>query len=413
MLKQFMLLRKNRYRKKVALYRHLIAISFDVTVALYTVCFAGYLIFVFVHSGGIDLSSFTTFFNVLSEINISFTLICTVLPIIFMIRSFRHPGIIVTTSDHMLLYLPHTETELLRLAMVERVIKMFIVLCVMSIFIFIVIPSIFTRLFSLLVAYFIVTTLMIPIEWKLYHESFVIKFGAIFIAFCFQTLHFFMSEHALATFSFASLIVICAYTFNRLTDNIDWQKVTASSDYHVWHMPLISYATKIKWQRERSYPIWQRMNWWMRPFRYDIHHLYKRLTLIHIGKEIKAIVQLIGVSFLLLFVTAIIHPYLFFIALIIVGIIYQKLIIALLKSFLTTDSIAHLPKDIRACTALFHRWLFILFVPQTLPLIIFLSHHYTSVVFVTVSLLIALSLLIFAYLSLKRNGEKLIKQLHI
>lgn len=388
MFKQYVCLKKNRFRKKFQTYKRLMTMSFDVTITFYTVAFIGYVIFAFVRTGGIDTSAFFGLFKWITTLNITCSSVLTFLPFVFLIRAFRHAGMVITSSEYTLLYLPHTQRQLLQLTFVERIVKTCLLVLFGATIVYFILPIFWSVAAPFIGAYVIVAILMTHVEWKFFQLSFVWKLAIILLALLTQLLHVVIDVQVFAFIVFIFLFFLNILLYRRRMLRIDWQKVTAFSDFHVWNMPLISHVTKVKWQKERHYPLWHRMTWWKRPFRYERRALYSRLIFIHLEKHIKTIVQFLGATLFLLCAAIFIHKLIFFIALIFVAIAYKSFVIALLRSLLYTGIVAHLPWRLETYIRSFYRWTIILFLPQLIPLVVFMWKFFEGLTIASVVVII-------------------------
>lgn len=406
MIKQYIWIKNNRFRRKLQLYKRLAKMSFDITTTFYTVLFFGYVGFAFVRTGGVDTSFISNIIISITMMKITFSSVFTFLPIVFLIRAFRHAGMVITTSEHTLLYLPYTTRQLLQLSFSERMIKTCLIALVSALIVYFIFPIFWSFFAPMIGVYVLVSILMTYVEWKFFQLSFFQKTTVLIITLLAQLLRVFLDIQLFALIVFIVLIILNVVLYRRRTLRIDWQKVTAFSDFHVWNMPIISQATKVKWQKERHYPLWQRMKWWKRPFRYEHRKLYSRLIFIHLEKHIKTVGQFVGTTFILLLATMFIHKLLFYFALIIVALAYKSFVVALLRSLLFTGVLAHLPWKLGTFTRSFYHWMFVLLLPQCILLIVFVWKFFE---FITIAIVVVLATAFVVYL--KRSLDSFQKQM--
>src|SRR5690606_36339865 len=102
MLNAYLFVKRNRFRKKSTIYKQLWQISFDVTTTLYTLLLLGYV-------GGswiIFADAHALLSTIAYYIEITFTKyirsILLSLPMFYLVRAVRHPGVLFTSAEQML-----------------------------------------------------------------------------------------------------------------------------------------------------------------------------------------------------------------------------------------------------------------------------------------------------------------------
>src|SRR5690625_1765372 len=144
--------------------------------------------------------------------------------------------------------------------------------------------------------------------------------------------------------------------YRNLFNKMDWKRVTASCDYKLWNMIIISRASRTSFKKERQYSIWQRLSFWKKPFTYNNKAVYHRLWFIYFEKNIVVILQFFGAMLLLLLVFIFVKEYLFFIGLAFMIHAYSSVASTMYSDRLITGIVQVLPWDVAAYKRTFTKW---------------------------------------------------------
>src|SRR5690625_3907762 len=109
MVNQYIFVKRQRVRKKMAIYKLLFSLSLDVTTLLYISILIGYVIFAIVRVGEVPpvvLKIFTQI-RTNSQENLYQQLPFLLLPIFYFVRSFSHPGVLFSSGEYLLATLPN------------------------------------------------------------------------------------------------------------------------------------------------------------------------------------------------------------------------------------------------------------------------------------------------------------------
>src|SRR5699024_1252764 len=111
MIKQILFIKRNRVRKKAILYKQLFLLTFDFTSLFYSLLVIGYFLFAIIVEGNVNeqLTEIMTRLEIFSMGY--FWIIASVIPVIYFVQSFKHPGIHFSTSEFLLTLLPHTTQQ--------------------------------------------------------------------------------------------------------------------------------------------------------------------------------------------------------------------------------------------------------------------------------------------------------------
>src|SRR5699024_2877854 len=105
----------------------------------------------------------------------------------------------------------------------------------------------------------------------------------------------------------AGLILIShIYFIPRIFTGIDWSRVTEISDYHVWNMRLIGFASETKMKRQKRFGIFHNSPKRKVPFP-SKKAIYHRMWKVYLFKNYELIFRLVGALLLMLIVVPFIY----------------------------------------------------------------------------------------------------------
>src|SRR5690625_924434 len=123
MIKQYIFLKRNRLRKKGKLYKQVLQLTFDITTFFYVLLLIGYIATAIAMEGNIKEQFQAKMIQFEAFTIERFWLIITVLPFMYLIRSFQQPGVIFSTAEYTLTILPHSKLQVFRVTVIERWLK--------------------------------------------------------------------------------------------------------------------------------------------------------------------------------------------------------------------------------------------------------------------------------------------------
>lgn len=369
MFKAYSFIKRNRIRKKWKEIKQLILLTIDFTTLFYGIIVLGYFLFALYSEGFTQIKFLQRLKEFERYIQDYVWYIVTIVPIARLMRAFQTPGVLISSAEYQLMLLPYSRMKIWLMAACERWLKDICIYLAIGIIVYLFTPlSPFT---IALYAFFmmILNIVLTAIEWKFFQASIYVKVFTIIGLMLVNTFQFIIQSPVFAMTFLILLIIWNVFLWNKLFDEIDWQKVTAANDYKLWQwrMHIISYATKIKFKKDRKYNIWQKLPFWKRPFPYEKESLYHRLWHLYLEKNIGYILQLVGVLLLMLFVFSFMKEWLFLLAIVVVIHIYTTFAVALFRHRLTTDIVQVIPWDMNVFIRTFEQWILssgiILFIP--------------------------------------------------
>lgn len=397
MFKPYLFVRQNRGKKKWQIYKQLYSLSIDWQVFLYLLLFIGYISFAIIVSG--ELSAYVESIRTFSIATFSgkqyWFIFLNSLPMLFILRSFQHPGVIFTSAEFLLTLLPNRRFSIWLYSALEQWVKQFLLLMIGFVFLSILSIDLALNLLPFLIGLFFLLVMLTIIQWKLFQFNVLYKIGLLLFYSIINILYG-ITEHSIFML-LNGLIVIALFILSLrfLFDRIDWSKVTATSDFLIWNMALISRATKVKFQKEKQSALWYRFKGWKKPFHYHIEKVYQRVWYIYFEKQIGVIFKVTGGLFLLLLVASYFKQMYFMIFAILVIHIQSTFLLSFLKERLQSDLMKILPWHLDCLKKTFINWAALLSIPLLIPAGFYAQYYFGN----TFILYLFLILLIF-YLTL-------------
>lgn len=394
MLNAYLFVKRNRFRKKSTIYKQLWQISFDVTTTLYTLLLLGYV-------GGswiIFADAHALLSTIAYYIEITFTKyirsILLSLPMFYLVRAVRHPGVLFTSAEQMLTILPFSRQRIWALSFGDNILKMLLVTAVASSVIMLVTTLSLPTVLLYGSIFFWLHSLLTLVQWKLFQFHFLWKMtlittGLMLLALCYLT------PQIGNILYWLFIVILVLYTFSKLFTNVAWQEVVHASDFIVWNMPIVAQATKMKFKKAKKLGLWQRFSFWRKPFSYEKEAILHRLWYIYMEKNSLIIFKWLAVLALLLIVPGYFHIWYFVLACIITLYLQTSFMLALLRGFLAQDLLATLPWDVKELKQTFLKWSAGLSVVLIVPLIV-----YTLMYFSALYLLVVVTVVAYSFLTL-------------
>lgn len=377
MMKQILFLKRNRIRKKSKLYKQVLLLSFDFTSLFYTLLVIGYIIVAVSLEGNLTVLIDEKMVQLEAFTMERFWLIVTIVPLAQVIRSFQQPGVIFSTAEYMLTILPHSTLHVWRLTAFERWLKALGTYFVGGAIIYLLSPTSFPLILTYVLLLVGMNVFMTIPGWKLFQQHVLVKIVILIGVIVVNVLSAMIQSPIIGIGFIVLLILLNIILAPKITDSIDWKKVTAVSDFKLWNMLLISRATRVKFKKERQYSIWQRMSFWKKPFSYRKTAVYHRLWHLYVEKNMSIIFQLIGALFVMLFVFIFVKDFLFLFAVAITIHSFTTFLSTLFNDRLQTDIVQVLPWDLLVFKRTFMKWAIGASVLFLLPLSVYSMKTFT------------------------------------
>lgn len=404
MIKSFFFVKRERFRKKVRLYRLLLSITFDFVNLFYLSLLLGYFTYGFIRVGEIPLFLQEILNFIARHLNEkeNMILILTIFPPIYVIRSFKLPGINYSSSELLLSLLPFRRRYIWFLCYIDKIIKNCLIVTLICIILYLFLPISFSKLVFFSISIWFLTSILLLIQWKLFQLHIAWKIIIIVIFPCLKGLYFLLQHNFILIIYLFVIIGLFIYSVANLFTKVDWQKVVATSDFIIWNMPFVSQATKIKFKKDKQVPLLYRFKVWKEPFPYQIENVYHRLWYIYFEKQIGYLIQITGSLLLLLSVISYFQEINFGIAVGAAIYIQSTFLLTLFKDRLTFDLLSVLPWDIHKLRGTFNNWAILISLFLLIPIGIY-SKYYFSNYFILYIVLTIVTFYIFFTVKLNKQ----------
>lgn len=378
MFKAYLFIKNKRLRKKINLYKVFLSITLDATSIFYVTVLLGYSLFAFIQIGEAPAFIQETL-NFISNVLVDYHLLLSVvvfLPVYFIVQSFQRPGIIFSSAEFLLSILPHKRSQLWMLSLIEKIMKLFLIISFVAAIIYIVTPIPLSTIIIYIFILLIIVTGMTIIQWKLFQVHIWWRVMVIIFLGLMAGMYSISENKFVLAMYLIILITLFYVSLRNLFTAVDWKRVIASSDFLIWNMRFISQATKIKFKKDAQPSLWYRLKDWKKKFPYEKDFAYHRLWYIYVEKQIGMILQVTGALFLLLSVGSYFREF-YFVMIIAVAIhIQTNLLVSIFKDRLNTDIVTLLPWDIRRFHQTFIGWAILISVLLLAPAGIYAVYHF-------------------------------------
>jgi len=398
---------KNRLHKKRKIYKQLLRLSLDVTVIIYTVIMVGYIVAAIIMEGTIWQRIDDIIVQLDAFLYERISILITVLPFIHLIRAYKQPGVIFSRAEYVLTILPHERRRVWLIVAMQRWLKAFVFYSFFGAIFYLLSPTMTLLYIAKYVFMFIGINMLMTIpEWKFFQlhifKKMMITFGVIILNVC----TIFLPSLWTVILIFCLLITYNLFASSRLFHHVDWMEVTSASDYKLWNMRIVSQATKIKFKKERQYSIWQRLNFWKKPFPFNKQAAYNRLWHVYIEKNVGVVLQVIGALIIMLLFLSFVNETIFLFGVALTIHIYTSLIASMLNDRFTTDIVEVLPWDIDAFKETLIGWALVPTIIFIIPFAVFAVNHFSF------SFMLQMILIIVTFYLLLRLKTAKVKQLY-
>lgn len=380
MFKSYLFIKRKRFRKKVQLYRLYFSIILDLTSLIYLAVLVGYGLFAFYRAGELpafipQMLSFVT--SALENDSYILTFI-VFLPLLFLNKSLRQAGLLFSSAENLLSILPHSRKRLWKLLYLEKIMKVFIGLSLLSLGLLAISALSLKRIALLLLIVFVITMMMTVVQWKLFQLHIVWRISTLVLASSFAGVYAFTQSFTLLIVY--NLLFLCLFilSLRHLHTDVDWKRVIATSDFRIWNMQLISQATKIKFKQDAQPSLWYRLNSWKEKFPYHKGVAYNRLWYIYGEKQIGLLLQVTGTLFLLLLVASYFHSIYYLISLAVAIYIQTSFFVSLFRDRLYSGLVNILPWDLEELQHTFIPWACLISMPLLVPTGFYAILHFDS-----------------------------------
>jgi hypothetical protein len=353
--KAFLFLSKNRFHKKSKLRKMALDLVIDRTTAIYLILFFGYIfasLFIF----GDIMEELSPYFRFL-ETNAAagFWIILTALPIRYVLKAFREPGVRFSSSEYQLSLLPYARQKVWLLTLAGKLMKQVLTYGVAAIVILILTPISGAIVFPYIALLFAFDVIMSVPQWKLFQQRVWIKIGLLLTVIGINIIGIVLASPIVGIGLAGIILMSHIYLIPSIFKGIDWSRVTEISDYHVWNMRLIGFASETKMKRQKRFGIFQNSPKQKAPFRTK-KAIYHRMWKVYLFKNYELLFRLAGALLLLLIVSPFIYEFALSIAMAIAIYAYTSVMATFFMDRFQADILQTLPWDLKGYRKSFLTW---------------------------------------------------------
>jgi hypothetical protein len=399
----YLFLSKNRFRKKNKLIKTALELVIDKTTAVYVILFLGYIFAALFIFGDVteELTPFFRLFEANAETG--FWILLTALPIRYIFKAFREPGIRFSSSEYQLSLLPYARKKVWLLTLTGKLVKQAIVYSVAAMIVVILTPIASTLIFSYIALIFAYDVIMSVPQWKLFQQRVWMKIGLLLAVIGINLLGIVLASPLIGIVLAGLILISHIYLIPKLFKQIDWSRVTEISDYYIWNMQLIGFASKTKMKRQKRFGIFQNSPKRKAPFRTN-QSIYHRMWKVYLFKNYELLFQLTGVLFLMLIVLPFIHEIALPIGMAIAVYAYSSVMSTFYMDRFRADILQTLPWDLSGYRKSFFGWTaiggIILLIPAVIAMYVLAGYW--------VFLYIALFISVFLYSFFLKTNKSMV-----
>lgn len=400
-------IRSNRFRKKRTIYNMLISLSIDKTTAVYSLIVGGYVFAsIFIFNDFLDLYQ-EEFQFIEQQAEERFWLVLTIVPLRFIFQSFRHPGVLITSSEYRLGMLPYSIQRIGLYCAAEKWLKQFVIYSLISTLIVVLTPINSLLVWSYFFLFWCIEILMTVPHWKLFQARFITKLLLLLLLFSLNVIGVITNNTKIISITILVIVVISnVLLIPKLYNNINWGKVAEVNDYLIWSMPIIARATKIKFKRQSRFNILQNSPSRKMPFAYKREDIHKRLWFQHFRGNLELVVKVVGTLFLTIVILNHVHDIAVLIGIALSIHVYTTFVASLFIDRFHSGIVEVLPWEVEDYQKTVKRWVLYGSIPLALPTLIFIILHFG--LWSPLVIMLVISTFLFNYIVKMRNAKALL-----
>lgn len=370
MIKAYYFIKRERLRKKVGVYRLLVSITFDFTNLFYLCVLLGYFLYSFISYGEIP-----SFYKQISEIitpfleqRLQIAWLLTMLPPLYVIRSFQRPGVLFSSAEWLLAILPYRKSMIWLLSYAEKIVIHLFFIIGISFILYFFVPISLSNIIFIAFSLWLLSMVMVVIQWKLFNLHLIWKIITMIILVLISGTSLLINESIVFIVYIVFILGLFIYSLKNIFSKIEWQKVIASTDFLIWNMALVSQATKIKFKKDKQPALLYRLKGWKKQYPYDLEFAYNRLWYVYFEKHVGLLLQIIGAILLLVSVISYFRDFYFGIAVTVAIYIQSTFLMSLFRDRLTFDILNVLPWNVHKLRETFINWAILLSLVLLIPI---------------------------------------------
>ncbi|MGM8366216.1 hypothetical protein ACLIBG_12170 [Virgibacillus sp. W0181] len=405
LIQSYLFLKRNRFSKKRKMYKMAFHVMIDWTIAIYLFVMVAYCIAaIFIFSDTMD--RFSVYFHQMESFaSERLSIFLTVLPAVYVLRSFKDPGIRFTSSEYQLSILTYSRKSIWLLCAVEKLVKKVFLFIFVGLVVVLLTPIHPPLVITYILLLIFVDVMMTAPQWKLFQQHFFVKLlfliGILFV----NTFQVFIPSIAMAITATVTFLAMNIILSRRLLNHVLWERVMEVNDFQTWNMTVVSQATGLKYKRQKKYSMIQKIAYPKRPFIYKEASIHHRLWQLYFGKNLDLVFRITGAMLLLLVVLLFLQDFIYYIAIAVVIHIYTTAAASFYKDRFASDLIEVLPWNLDSYKKSFFKWVVYGFLILLVPITIFVVMH--ASIWAPLQLLLYVGAFLYEY-HVKLDKSKLI-----
>lgn len=373
----YLFIKKNRFRKKSAIYKQAIGVTVDPVIAIYLALIGGYAIVSFFILGDFISDYHDNFIFIEEQATSRFWLILTILPLRYITQSFSMPGVIFSSSEYQLGMLPFAKEKIWLVSVVEKWLKQLLLYTLVASVIVLITPITAPLIFSYLSLLMMMNIMMAVPQWKLFQMRLLPKLGWIGVILFINFIGIITASPIVGITMVGLLFIINLRLCRTLFKHVHWGRVIEISDFQVWNMPLIGRASKVKFKRQKKYSVFHNRASQKRSFNYTEKAIHHRLWKIYFGKSNELIFPIMGVLFTMLVILPFVNELAPYLGIAVAIHVYTSVATSFYTDRFQADIVNVLPWDLPRYKQSFLRWTIYGGLIFLIPVCVFLGIHAT------------------------------------
>lgn len=375
LIRAFLFIRKNRFRKKREFYMMAIRLMIDPVIAIYLVLIGGYVIASLFIMGGIIETYHHYFILAQEQAILRYWIVVAIFPLRYLLRSFQQPGVIFSSSDYQLGILPFLKERIWVLSVIEKWIKQLLLYIIVGTIITLATPISGLVVSAYILLFFVMEVIMTIPQWKLFQAGLVTKLCWICSLIIVNIIALLTSYFIVSLLVVLVIIGINLKLVGSTFHKVHWGKVMEASDFKIWNMPIIGKASETKFKRQRKYSTFRNSAGQKKAFTYTAKTIHHRLWRIYLTKNMDLVLKAVGILFLLLMVVLVIANVAFPAAIAIAIYVFSSVVGILFSDRFQSDILHVLPWDLQTYKRSLLKWIGYGSLPLLIPVIIYLILH--------------------------------------
>lgn len=223
-IRAFLFIRKNRFRKKSNVYKMALRLMVDPVIAIYLVLIGGYVIASLFIMGDVIQSYHHYFVLAEQQAILRYWIVVAIFPMRFIMQSFQQPGVIFSSSEYQLGILPFSREKVWLLCVIEKWVKQLFLSIVIGTLVIAVTPISASVVSAYIFMFMVMDIVMVIPQWKLFQAKFMTKLYWICGIIICNIIALLTSYLIVSLVMVALIIVINLKLFGSIFHSVHWEK---------------------------------------------------------------------------------------------------------------------------------------------------------------------------------------------